>query len=670
MPKFRAINQPSSSPLKPSAGARKLFDTVSRPGPEIDQARPSVVVPLLDAVAKDLEKPRKKKRSSASSKSKPRRQQAAREKKVVYSIEHSPGKSTDSPISEAGNGGADDGDYVPSKADPAEISMSSASSTPSRRSPRKHLAECPNTRSSPRDSSAPVVIKRENLPTVAAAISAKPSSPSLWSSPHRQKLYEQNEIVEIPGLVFEYEQGKKQLRIKREAMMAEKRKKKGKFPEPRSIESHESTQKTEKRKVEEQLDQDKRHKRQKSRKSQKTEVAQTSQQRSLKGTTIQEQARKYTPPLAKAEDRLDNTDADSKPDIEVRSEGSKNKKVQCSRDVGAEADCQLHESRSDQSGGQAPRNGGQQNRTLNELRRREVSKPESSQGGRKSSNSRRAQSSIAPPVFYGKRSGCQPDHSTGGSVLQPQQNDNIECSSSKALPAIGQSPNFAELKQPCSYLTPPNSLSLGKRRRAGIPSHPRECNDSPSGQENVGARQISKILPEALSVLDRPQRSFDAQRRRHQSVPVNVPSRSTTAPQRQDNALQEFSNNAALQRCVDKLEKVLERLPAAIPTQMAAPGAPAASITAPAQGLNGVERPSTGASRRKLDRNVPEHLRHTDEEIIEIGREVNRHERHKRAPEAFGSTGRLYSEYNRLLSRTIDGVTVWNDEQIRRLAKG
>ena len=248
MPTFRAINQPTESPPKPTAGAQQLPDTMSRPKCEMEQARPSVVVPLLDRPSKDqpklkrdlrqavteakkaLEKPKKKKRSSTPSTSKPRRQQAAREKKLVYSIEYSPRKPTGSPTSEYSNDRSDDSDFVPSKAELAEISLSSASNTPSRRSPRKHSATCPNTGSSLLDNSAPVVVGREILPTVAAAISAKPSSPSLWNSPVRHKLYKQDEFVELPRPVFEYEQGKKQLRIKKEAMMAEKRKEKGKAP--------------------------------------------------------------------------------------------------------------------------------------------------------------------------------------------------------------------------------------------------------------------------------------------------------------------------------------------------------------------------------------------------------------------------------------------------------
>ena len=752
---------------------------MSRPKCEENQARLSVIVPLLDKLNRDkpghksdlgqavaeakqaLEKPRKKRRGSASSTSKPRRQQAVREKNIVPSIEYSPRKPTSSPTTEFTNDRADDSDYVPSKADLADISMSSASNTPSRRSPRKHLGKCPDTGSSPRDSSAPVSIERQNLPTVAAAISAKPPSPSLWSSPLRQKLYEQDEIVELPRPVFEYEQGKKELRLKREAMRAEKRKEKGKFAELRSIESHELTQKRDKRKLEEQLDQDKRHKRQKSRKSEKNEVPQTSKQGSAQWS--------------------------SKTGIEGRPEGSKNKKVQPSSQAQASAKAQhfpLHDAQLDQPRDQVPKHRGGKKRSSKRdcresLKRREVSVPGSFRpclcsdlpdyftrdpsyvprlkdwpvgrlvffehvkqistcrgsihpphvvsacrkileesgypeqfpftSGRNDSNPRRAQSSIAPPVFYGKRSGCQPDLSTGSSVHQLRQDGNTECSPSKTLsahnrgeavrthdtPLTGQSSKSA--KEPCNYLTLPNSLSLGQKRRIDEPSHPRESNGPPSGQENVDVRQTSKILPDASSVLDRPQRSFEAQRQRHQSAPVNAVSRNTAVserdlllpsrPKRHDNALQEISNNAILQR-VDELQKlqraILERLPAIVPTQVAAAGpvsAAAASATAPAQGGNGVDQAPARRRKKKLsraerqlkfpklNRNVPEHLRHTDDQITEIGRIVHWYERHAEAPEAFDYDGRLYAKYKPLLVRIVDGVPVWTAEEISRITR-
>ena len=703
--------------------------------------------------------------------------------------------------------------------------MSSASNTPSRRSPRKHPSKNRDTGLSPQASSAHAAIGRESSPPIATGIKASSPSPSL-TSPLRQELDERG-FIELPQKVverierIERKQRKKEKRFK-EAMMVEKWEEKGKAAEQRPIEeTHRSRQKRDKRKAEGQMEQSEPRKRQKSEKSEKphpedlaydgrvlSEGPQTRKQRgtrrSSKGKTTGKQVQRCRPVPVKAEDRSELTDSPSKTGIEARSESSKHKKVQLSSQASAKAQhSPLHAAQLDQPGDQASRDRGRKKRPPKQdcresLKRREVSVhksfrpckcselpyyfrrdpscvpslktwplgeleflvhveqisncpgsihprhvvnacywilkesgyPEryddknsiqstdevaqgfSSTSGWSGSNPRRAQSSISPPVFYGKRSGCRPDSSTGSSSrsgLRPPQDGRTECTQSKTLPVrnrdqtarthdaslVSQPEKSAELIKSCHYLKPPHSSPLGQGRKFGVPSHPHEGNDSPSGQANVDARQISKILPEAPSILDRPQRSFDAQRRRHQSVPVNVASRSTTgdernhsfpfAPQRQDNALHEISNNAILQRCVDKLEKVLERLPAAVPAQIAVPGsvsAPAASITAPAQGVNRVEQPRAGRNTRRLshaerlrrfpkcDRNVPEHLRHTEEEIIEIGRIVNWYERHKRAPEAFGwGRGRLYSEYNELLGRSINGVPVWTADEIRRVTK-
>lgn len=790
MPGFRAIKQPSESPVKPSAGERQLADTMSRPKCDLGHARPAVVVPLLDAHRSVFEEavakakkalPRKKLGSSTSSTSKPRRQQAPREKKLMYSIEESPGKPTGSPTPECGN---DDSDFVPSKAD--LVSISSVSNTPPRRSPRKHSGKCPNTGSLPLDGSAPVIIKQKELPTVAAAISAKPSSPSLWSSPVRQKLYEQDEFVELPGPVFEYEQGKKQLRIKKETMIAEKRKEKGKAVDQRSIEETcGSRQKSDKRKAQSQMEQNKPRKRRKSKKLRPEELAhdgrfpsevpQPSKQRSSRwsseGRTTDGQMRRYRPVSVKAEDRSDTPDPPSKMGIEARSESSKNKEVQPSSQASAKAQhFPVHDAQLDKPGEQPSRNKGRKKRRPKQdcresFKRREVSVPESFRRcsctelpeyftrdpsyvprlrdwpvGRliffehvkqistcrgsihpahvvracrkilEESNypeqfpfgSGRAQSSIPPPVFYGKRSGCQPDASTGNSVRQPQQNGNTGCLPSKTLPVrnrgeTARAHGAPSVGQSSKYIIPSNSSPLGQRRKAGVPSHPCECNDSPSGQENVGARQPSKILPEDSSVVDRPERSFGAQRRRHQSVPVNAFSRNThvderiysgaPAPQRHNNALHEISNNVVFQRRIEQRLEAIEKAiqgcrPATAPTQIAAAepvAAPAPRTAAAAQGVDGAEQAPASRKRKrpshaerqlknpKLSRNVPQHLIHTDAEIIEIGKIVNAYKRHAAAPEAFDWTGRLYSNYKRLMA--VDGVLVWTVDEIKRLMK-
>lgn len=316
-----------------------------------------------------------------------------------------------------------------------------------------------------------------------------------------------------------------------------------------------------------------------------------------------------------------------------------------------------------------------------------------STGGRNDSGITRAQSSIAPSVFYGKRSGRQPDPSTGSSVHhQPRQNSNTKCSPSKALPKALPIRNQSTAAQ----IHGVSSLSQSSK----FASHPHGGENLLSGQENVSASQTSKILPEASSVLDRPQRPFDAHRQRHQSAPVNVASRNIAVGDRDrdrllpptlhrhDTALQEISNNVIFQRLERRMDEfqrvILERLPATAPTQVAALGpvsAAAANVTAPAQGGNGAEqapprrrwkKPSYAERQMKnpkLDRNVPEHLVHTDDEIVEIGRVVNAYERHVEAPEAFDWSGRLYAKYKRLLVRSVDGVPVWTAEEISRVTR-
>ena len=726
----------------------------------MDQAQPWIVVPPLkkpsehyhkrksevrQAVAeaeKDSEKPKKKKRSSSSSTSKARRQQADREKKLMYSIEFSS-------RSESGNDRADDSDFVPSKADQAEISMSSASNTPSRRSPRKHHSKYQYPGLSPQTSP-------ESSPPMALGITVRPPSPSLSSSRLRRKLYKRDEFVELPRDVFER---KEERRIEK----AQKRKEKEKVAEQRpSEETCRSRQKRDKRKTEDQSEHNKPRKRKKSEKLGKprpediaydgrdlSEVPQKSKQESprwsSKGKTAEEHVQPSSQSSAKAHHFQSHDAQVNKPgDKSSRHRGHKKRvpKQDC-RESFKRREVSVPESfrpctcsdlpdyfRRDPS--HVPRlkdwpvgklvffehvkqistcrGSNHPPHVVGACRKilQENHYPEQfpSMSGRTDSNPRRAQSSIPPPIFYGKRIGCQPDPSTGSSLHQPQQNGNNEGLPSKKLPirngletfrihgvpSIGQSSK----SESSNHIMPSNASPLGNRRRVG--SH-YEDNDAPSGQENVGAKPFSRTLPGASSVFDRQQRSFDAQRRRHQSAPVNVLSKNTdgderdpvlpSAPKWPDNALREISNNAAILRRVDELEKlqraILERLPATAPTQSTTPGsvpAPTPSTATAAQAEHGIDPAPAGSERQdpphaerqrkrpKLDRNVPAHLRLSDERIVEIGRIVARYERHEKAPQAFDERGRFYAEYKRLLSRTVDGGgLVWTPDEIRRLTR-
>ena len=746
MPNFRAINQPPESTPEPTAGARQLPETMPRPEYEVKRAHPSVIVPLRNKTSnghpehegdlrqaapeakKDQEKPKKKKRSSASGTSKPRRQQADRETKLMYSIE------TGSARSDSGNDRSDDSDFVPSKADQAEISMSSASNTPSRRSPRKHPSKYRYAGLSPQTSP-------ESSPPMALGMTARPPSPSLSSSRLRRKLYKRDEFVELPRDVYERKEEK---RIKK----AEEQKEKEEANEQRpSEETYRSRRKRDKRKTEDQSEHDKPRKRKKSEKLGKprpediaydgrdlSEVPQKSKQESprwsSKGKTTEEHVQPSSQASAKAQNFPSRVDKPGDKPSKHRWRKKRVPKQDC-RESLKRREVAVPESlrpctcsdlpdyfRSDPSF--VPRlqdwpvgrleffehikqistcrGSNHLPRVVRACRRllEEHNYPEHfpSMSSRNDFNPRRAQSSIPPPVFYGKRRGYRPDHSTESSVHQPRQNGNNECSPSKSLPirtpihgvpSIGQSSKSDNIKKSNNHVIPSNPSPLGQRRRF---------------EEDVGVKRIPKALPEASSVLDPPYCSFKSHRRRHQSMPVNVLSTSTngnerdlvlpSAPQWNDNALREISNNAILQR-VDKLEKlqraILERLPATAPTQTAVPGpvsapSPIIATATATQAGHGIDPAPAGSERQdppqaerqpkrpRLNRHVPAHRRLNDEQIIEIGRIVARHERHEKAPQAFDQRGRFYAEYKRLLSRTDDGGgLVWTPDEIRRLTR-
>ena len=87
------------------------------------------------------------------------------------------------------------------------------------------------------------------------------------------------------------------------------------------------------------------------------------------------------------------------------------------------------------------------------------------------------------------------------------------------------------------------------------------------------------------------------------------------------------------------------------------------------------KKQKTAAERKatdqpEYDRNVPEHLRHSEEMLIQIGRIVNGYTRHERAPEVFAWNGRLYSEFDRLLTKCdMHGNVVWDWKTISRLKR-
>ena len=245
MPHFRAINLPCKSPEKSQWGTRSLSNASSAPSPELRQLSPKVVLPTKQSRASRSGPPtdkgdvgqvvaqahnaihtsKNKEKKSGSSVSKASRQQAPREKKLMYSIEHSARKrvASSTPLE------AKDSDYVPTPAEVADATLSTAPSTPSRRSPRKHASTRPNTASiafpkprpktsapqTPPQASCALAIKMEssaagcNLPDPEVGLEPKSPSPSLWSSQLRKEIYQQAGVVELPKAVFEYEEIKK-----------------------------------------------------------------------------------------------------------------------------------------------------------------------------------------------------------------------------------------------------------------------------------------------------------------------------------------------------------------------------------------------------------------------------------------------------------------------------
>ena len=838
-PGFRAINHPPSSPPQPISAKPRVCVVVRTK--DVDQFAPKPSANLLagfvgskdSSIRKRKKKDRakgdlcqtaekaerasrrpkqKKKKSSDSSTTKPLRQQAPREKKHVQSIEFSPPKTTGRYSRECSTDRADE-DFIPTQAELARISLSSASSPPSRGSIPHHqlsnLKAGSGTVSALDAFSSPVqtslqanmripVVKREGSPRHEVVGTARPPSPSLWSSPLRLKRYHDDGVVELPKLVFDYEKGlteyqktkkkmRHQLATKKEAMMAGKRNEKGKFIIRDLIgETGESTERKFKRN---QQSDEKPRKRQKMTSSERAgpedrtitgnnkdphNSGPMSARRSARSDGTEQQGQKYRAVVNKAEDREDIAPVGSSDAKGQLSEGSLKQKTRRSFE--------------------ASRYPGKQIRPLTEgLRRREVHVHQQFQkctcamlpeyfteyphriphlrswpGGQleflehvnqistcpgsihpdhvidacretirihgyhrrwgddpygsafesaqvfvydddqKDRDLRRAQSSIPPPVFYGKKgrngplacaskpSGFAPEvnkshppmksHSTSKSVQpltdalnsQPKSlpmRDRSQNATSHAGPSVGQ--HLAPTKE-----TLPNASPLGERRRVDPTAH-----QLPYGQGNVGARQTPKILPEATSDSSQPRNSSDARHQRHQTVPVILPSRNINsreamppplfaAPRRDD----------AILRRLASVEKIIQErlqpamltpsaafLPAAAPTPAAA-SAPNTNAQTP----NPTEQPRvrkrknpTAAERQvkypKLDRNAPAHPNLTDAQIIHIGRtEKLPYERHRKAQQAFDWNGHLYAQYRYLL---VGNMAQWSHDEIKRVTR-
>lgn len=226
-------------------------------------------------------------------------------------------------------------------------------------------------------------------------------------------------------------------------------------------------------------------------------------------------------------------------------------------------------------------------------------------------------------------------------------------------------------------------MDVGRKTR---PQSFRKDHALPMVPENkVGQRRSKKVL-ESPKDLPQPPRSFNSQRRRHQSVPATSVSRTGAVndrdalPQARGHVLQELSNNAILLKEFASFKKtVLERLPAATPRTQSDHVRPADAPTAAVVTENEDEQPRPRKKKGrsdpewqrqhpKLDKNVP---RTPDEEVIRIGKIKNAYERHVQAPCAFSRRGRLYKGpdgYKHLLTQIDEnGSTVWDFEEVTRI---
>lgn len=651
--------------------------------------------------------------------------------------------------------------------------------------------------------------------------------------------------MELPKEVYEYEKAEHELgqlrAVKEEAVIARKRKKKGKHVKRDSVGGTcEPTKKAKKRKPEDEVEQNKPPKRHKSEKSQKPDPKARSIANDSKGINDEPQTRKMTnvrsspksettkiqaqrcKAVGVEEEHLrDLPDVRSRADMEAMkppSESSKPEKVQRSFGAGVGAkDFQLYEEQSGQSNGQVSKDRPQQKRPLSNdwrkrFQRREVSAYESPKScscselhpyftedphripcmaewsgyepeffehlkqivscrgslhptyvvdaskkilkendfaqGALSTNDQtivnfgRAQSSNAPPDFYGTTKGKQRAARNVGSSsrhvpetrivpfhteFQPNSKEIEkpwvvvnERTPSNTLPMrekgakatssaapVGPSTNSAGSHNRSTYLTSPNTSSLGMSHISPTGTHDLTLGSLPSRQENAAAKQIFETSLESSRDPHQHRKPFHTEPRRHQSVPASMHSRNHAVnerhvpplptPQRRDTALQEISNGAILpdlNRRIASLEKVImERLPVTpqqpiatiqpvtAPAAGPAPGtAPAPTATPAAQNGDGAGQPLVrrkGKTREQqkltkpeLSRHVARHLRLPEERIIEIGRTVESYERHKAAPYAFSWSGRLYAKYHHLLEqKKADGELVWTWQQISRITR-
>ena len=332
---------------------------------------------------------------------------------------------------------------------------------------------------------------------------------------------------------------------------------------------------------------------------------------------------------------------------------------------------------------------------------------------------RRAQSSIPPPDFYGSGGSSRqapgprsfsrfmPEMRKATSSLKSltisrPSNGILARPAPRNVPAKhnGVKNTIAHVDRPVDQLIVPGVAhepnQHRKRHRGRIPPFDIYDDLNPE-EESVSKEPTSNTLSEACN---QPQTSFQAKRQRHRSVPANLPSRKPSVnelklspspePQRREGVLQELYNHALLQnmnkslapikKCLKDLsDRFLPPPPAQIAALAPASAPPPAATpnAAPQPGGNNAEPPHGRKRKTKpvaerkrnlpeLSRDVPAHLRLPDADLIAIGRNSSRYERHVAAPYAFTWHGHLLAEYDYLLRWGDNG---WTPKEIKRVSR-
>lgn len=249
---------------------------------------------------------------------------------------------------------------------------------------------------------------------------------------------------------------------------------------------------------------------------------------------------------------------------------------------------------------------------------------------------------------------------------------------------------------------PPSSPSTNGPRDAGMDSDQQVHLETQADNFEGGHIQF---LEKAAAVPPRmlPRTPFGVQRKRHQSMPATFSGRrQTRSPQHQEKTLQGATERLSANGTVpgpetllhgfsailDQLKKVAETFNqtsndqshrtrlvgnALPPPPPPSPPPPTGAAAAADRGQPARRKKQTDAQRRaggapQLDRDVPHHLRESDEILLEIGKKPNGYQRHKLAPYAFSYRGRLYKEYIGLLTaRDQQGNSVWDCEVMSRV---